>query len=158
MAIKYIFSNDISTLRIELFKRLRDSNKDIFSNINIIVPNLFIEKWLKKEIANYFGIFFNIRIDTPTNIFTKVISSIFGDIKLIDSSENDIRMLIFKILIDNIDNSDINSFKNYFCNEKRGGIDYKKLFKLTDEIAKYFIEYFYQIPEVIDKWDKNKFF
>ncbi len=162
MSVKFIFSNDINTLKEAFLKEFKII--DPFETNTIIVPNINVKKYLQLEIAKKFEISANLNIlylESGLFFLLKEAYDIHHRYIFLNDSDNIVflQLMIISILLEIIESNDIESellvLKNYFKGKEN---NYKILWELSEKFTFYFREYLYQRDELITKWEEDKIY
>lgn len=151
--MQFIFSNDIVKLKEEFLNNFSLSIP--FEKKLIIVPNINLKKYLQLELARKNGISANLNIlYLESGLFFLLKESFNIEEKYIFLNESDniinLQLMIISILKNEFDSFKV--IKDYLKNRNNHNL----LWELSKKIAFYFREYQYQIPELLDRWEKDE--
>lgn len=160
MSVKFIFSNDINTLKDFFLQDFKIDNP--FERNTIIVPNINVKKYLQLEIAKKFEICPDLNIlYLESGLFSilKELYDIHHRYIFLNNSDNIIylQLMIIVILFEIIENYNIKDsylllFKNYLKEKEN---IHKIIWELSEKITFYFREYQYQRKELVEKWEED---
>ncbi len=150
---KLFTSNRLELLSHELAENFRAPLPSPFQPEIIVVQSQGMARWLKLELAREHGICANCIFPFPKSFSRLIFASAFPDVA--EESRFEPETLVWAILRELptlLAKHEFEPLKNYLGNDN----DPRKLFQLSDKIARLFDQYLVFRPEMILEWDNGK--
>lgn len=153
---KIYLSNDVYKLAEKLNTDINnDLTKNPFIKPLILVHNQAQKQWLSFFFAKENEITLNLHFEFLEKGL-KDIRKKLDDNFLLIPDQDEIRFILFGLLKSNLEDQDLLIFKNFL--QESSSFSEKTTWDLACKLAKYFEEYEYHCPDLIESWKENKLF